>query len=235
MIAADHGALSYGGLRLQGPESGRGRGQLQAVSARERLLEQLGDQASSFPANQVLEEMGQAGALVISPPLHCVPPARSSGHFATRYEMESPGQVAADGQLHSLTLLRRQGPTRRTYRCVPLSNPSVYELALFDNPLQLPLLAGPVQIFKGGDFIVQAPLETTPPARPLTVNLGVEPRLKVARNTAFSGQPAGCWAARPCSCPGLSSSCAPTWIATSARDLQAIPCRRRGGGEVEDA
>ena len=74
---------------------------------------------------------------------------------------------------------------------MPLSDPSVYELALFDNPLQLPLLAGPVQIFKGGDFIVQAPLETTPPARPLTVNLGVEPRLKVARNTAFSESTSG--------------------------------------------
>jgi uncharacterized protein (TIGR02231 family) len=110
---------------------------------------------------------------------------RSAGHFAVRYPMESLGSVPPDGQLHALTLLRKSGRIQRLYRCVPLLDEHVYQVAEFENPLATALLAGPVRIYRGGDFVVTAGLRTTPPGKPLTVNLGVEPGISVARNLKF--------------------------------------------------
>ena len=118
-------------------------------------------------------------------PTYGVPIEQSAGHFAVRYPMESPGQVLADGLPHMLTLARRQGTVRRVYRCVPLMDTNVYQMARFENPLGLPLLAGPVRVYRDGDFVVCGPLDTTPPGKSVTVNLGVEPGISVARNTHF--------------------------------------------------
>ena len=117
--------------------------------------------------------------------VHGVSIEESAGHFAVRYSMESPGRVLADGEPHQLTLLRRRGSVERVYRCVPVLDTAVYQMARFENPLGLPLLAGPVRVYREGDFVVSGPLDTTPPGKSVTVNLGVEPGIVVARNTHF--------------------------------------------------
>jgi len=115
----------------------------------------------------------------------------SAGHFAVRYPMESPGTVLSDGQLHALTLLRREGGVNRVFRCVPRVDTNVYQVAEFHNPLKLPLLAGAVRVFSGGDFVVTAPMNTTPPGKTIRVNLGVEASVSVARNTSFQETTSG--------------------------------------------
>ena len=191
-LVAGREALIYDNLRLQGPRR-RARGNLMASGLSERLAQQLEGRAPGAAAalrsvpGQLLANIlsSDAGAVNFALPRHGVPTEESAGHFAVRYEMESPGQVLSDGQPHLLTLLRRQGYIRRVFRCVPLLDTNVYQLAQFENPLDLPLLAGPVRVYREGDFVVSGPLDTTPPGKAVTVNLGVEPGISVARNTHF--------------------------------------------------
>ena len=192
-LVAGREALVYDNLRLQGPRDPEARGDLLASGISERLAEQVEATAPGAAAAlrrlppQALADILGGGATLDDLPLpsYGVSIEESAGHFAVRYAMESPGQVLADGQPHVVTLLRRPGKLRRIYRCVPLLDTNVYQMARFENPLGLPLLAGPVRVYREGDFVVAGPLDTTPPGKNVTVNLGVEPGISVARNTHF--------------------------------------------------
>jgi uncharacterized protein (TIGR02231 family) len=199
-VAASRTALTYGRLRMCAPPDPRRRGRLEAIAPGDALAEQLrgtadelGTGVAELPPDVLAQLIPTAtpsvGALPL--PQHAVPLESSAGHFATRYRMEGAGAVPADGQLHGMTLVRRRGAVKRLYRCVPSLDTEVYQVALFENPLDVPLLAGPARIYKGGDFVVTTPLETAPPGALLTVNLGVEPNIKVARNTHFSESTSG--------------------------------------------
>ncbi len=199
-LEASADALSFANLRMQGPGTERERGQLMAASMIDRLSEQM-ERASSettgalvdiSPDALISKAAAEASTLYqVALPAQAVSLEQSSGHFAARYTMESPGVVPSDGQLHALTLLRRDGKVRRIFQCVPRSDTNVYQLAEFANPLGLPLLAGAVRVFSGGDFVVKAPLKTTPPAKTIRVNLGVEQGISAARNTSFAETTSG--------------------------------------------
>jgi uncharacterized protein (TIGR02231 family) len=193
-LGVDRAALAYPNLRMAPPSDDQDRGQLQAAGMAERLVEQLAEAApeaanalKAASPRTLLRALGAAPARLddLELPLHAVELEESAGHFAVRYPAESPGEVLSDGILHALTLLRRQGAVTRVFRCVPSLDPQVYQLAMFGNPLQIPLLSGGVKVYREGDFVADAPLETTPPGKPITVNLGVEPSIAVARNTHF--------------------------------------------------
>ena len=199
-VEASDSALSFGNLRMQGPDAERGRGQLLAASGHRQLAEKIGD--APAPTARALRAISADGLISQSAagvyeiesldlPAQAVDLQESAGNFATRYAMESPGRVPADGQLHSLTLLRKQGAVDRIYRCVPLVDDTVYQVARFENPLRLALLAGAVRVFSGGDFVVTAGMGTTAPGRPIEVNLGVEPGISVARNVKFEESTSG--------------------------------------------
>jgi len=197
-VAASRDALTYSRLRMQPPENRGLRGQLKATTVRDQLRERVVESAPEL--GSTLDQIGDdvlaklvrgGGRLNVSMPRHAVSVADSAGHFACRYGMESPGALPSDGQLHALTLVRRRGAAERVYRCVPSEDDNVYLMALFQNPLEVPLLAGPVRVYRGGDFVVTAPLATTPPAKTLTVNLGVEPSIKIARNTHYKESTGG--------------------------------------------
>ena len=193
-LAASRDALQYLDLRMKGPKASSLRGQLKASSLQDRLVDGLEgapgemiDAVRGLPSDiwaSLLAHSTQ-GRLQVALPRHAVGLEQSAGHFAVRYPMESLGSVPPDGQLHAMSLLRRRGQVRRIFRCVPLVDDSVYQVAEFENPLELPLLAGPVRVYRGGDYVVTAPLWTTPPGKLLTVNLGVEQGIMVARNVHF--------------------------------------------------
>jgi uncharacterized protein (TIGR02231 family) len=194
-VVASGKALDYGTLRLARADDPQRRGRLEAVGPTDDLRDTLLALAPDAPGleRSVLEAAlsRDDDALAFELPEHARPLEVSAGSFAARYQADSPTPVAADGLLHGVTVLRRRGQVRRVLACVPARDPSVYELVTFDNPLDVPLLAGPVRVFRGGDFVVTAPLETTAPGGTLTVGLGVEPGVAVARNTFFEEGQAG--------------------------------------------
>ncbi len=185
-VTASAGALGFADLRMRGADASRARGQLEAVGSAERLREHLDEELKALPDGLLAALAPSAQASVhMDLPRYGVWPADSAGHFVVRYSQEGQGVVAADGQMHQLALLRRTAPVRRVFRCVPIEDEQVYQVVELINPLKLALLAGPVRVFRGGDFVVTAPLETTAPGKRLSVNLGVEPGIRVARNLKF--------------------------------------------------
>ena len=202
-LDASQQALAFGDLRMQGPAAGDARGSLVSVSAGEHIACGLAQASAELRARlaQVpietwtLDAREAVGALAdVDLPPYAFDPARSAGHFAVRYAMEGSGRILSDGQLHTLTLLRRQDQVRRVHCCVPLIDETVYQIAELTNPVGLPLLAGPVRIYQGGDFVVTAPIATTAPGKPLIVNLGAEPGIKVARNVRYRESSGGLFA-----------------------------------------
>lgn len=195
-LVASGRALDYGALRLAPADDHGRRGQLEAVGPTDDLrdaLAALAPESARGLDRSTLEAAltSDGGSLSFDLPEHARPLEESAGSFAARYQADSPTPVAADGLLHGVTVLRRRGEVRRVLACVPARDPSVYEVVTFNNPLDVPLLAGPVRVFRGSDFVVTAPLETTAPGGTLTVGLGVEPGVAVARNTFFEEAPAG--------------------------------------------
>jgi hypothetical protein len=64
-------------------------------------------------------------------------------------------------------------------------------MATLTNPLEAPLLAGAAEVYLEDEFLVTAPLRTVPVGGELTVGLGLEPALKVARNTFLDEESTG--------------------------------------------
>ena len=192
LFDAGDGALAFHRLNLTGPEDHARRGKLKAltlqdeVSAHDAKLAQL-------PAHELRRRLAgpSAGRVNLAVPEHGVPLEMSAGHFTVRYPAEGTATVASDGAPHRVGLLRRDGPVRRIYRCVPGQDQNVYEQCTFDNPLGLPLLAGPIRVYRGGDYVVSGPLATTPRGGEVTVGLGVEPGMVVARNCSFEERTQG--------------------------------------------
>jgi len=60
-----------------------------------------------------------------------------------------------------------------------------------DNPFDAPFLEGPVDVYKGGEFLLTSTIRFTPPRATLELGLGVEQRIKVSRNTSFREDAAG--------------------------------------------
>jgi hypothetical protein len=121
---------------------------------------------------------------------------QSAGHFAHRYTTEAPARIPADGELHRVPIARAPVPVDLSFRTVPRVEPTVYRVAALLNPLTQPLLAGPLDVFWGNDFLVTARLETTAAQGPIELTLGAEPRIKVARNAVHSEHEAGLLAGR---------------------------------------
>jgi len=196
-IGASGRALAFPSLRMQKPDD-PSRGQLVAEEPLEALAERLAQnpQAADRVRSQGERLLGVLYAegdrlRQLAIPEHAVAVEQSAGHFAVRYQKEGEGEVLADGQLHGLTLLGCEGEVRRLFRCVPSVDTQVYRIAEFKNPAGLPLLVGPVSVYRGGDFLVRSPLSTTPPGKEISVNLGVEPGIRVARNVHFGESTAG--------------------------------------------
>ena len=189
---AGDGALAFHRLKLAGPEDYSQRGKLKALSFKDEVASQDAELAR-LPAGELRRCLAgpQAGRVTLPVPEHGVPLEQSAGHFTVRYPAEGVASVASDGAPHRVGLLRRTGPVRRVYRCVPARDRNVYEQCTFENPVGLPLLAGPIRVYRGGDYVVSGPLATTPRGGEVTVGLGVEPGIVVARNCSFEERTQG--------------------------------------------
>jgi hypothetical protein len=185
--------IAYGELVLAGPDE-LGRGSLRLPRAIEQLPPEWLDspEASSALGLSEFHRARSLSELDGQPlPAGAVPVWESAGHFAYRYQTSLATEIPADGLLHRIGVLRTNAPARTVYRTVPLRDPSIYRLATLENPLDRPLLAGPLDVFWDRDFLVSGQLQTTAARASIEANLGVEPRIKVARNVRHSQREGG--------------------------------------------
>jgi hypothetical protein len=189
--------LSFGSLVLPSAHESR-RGILRPI----RFEEQLSEEEREGDTLQVVRRTEErwAGRVLelknLAPPRGVRDVGESAGHFAYRYPTRVPMSLPADGTLHRLGVLREERGIDLVFRTVPQTDSAVYRVAKMKNPLSAPLLAGPLDVFWGNDFLVTARLRTTASGAEIEANLGVEPRIKTARNVRHSQHEEGLLAGR---------------------------------------
>jgi hypothetical protein len=181
--------LRYGDLRMP-PPSSRRRGRLVLASRTELYLALLIEQRIEvrFDVLGAVESARQRSLGVTLPP-GCVLSWAEGYDYA--YRSEARVDVPSDGDAHSLPLVERRAKSEPLYVVVPRESTDVFRTAAVENPLESPLLPGPVDVYLRGDFLLTSRIELTAPRGKVDVGLGVEQGIKVARNTRYREESAG--------------------------------------------
>ena len=111
--------------------------------------------------------------------------------FEYIYRTSARISLLSDAAFHQVRLLEREGELEARFVCVPRQSRDVFRVVEMSNPLTAPLLAGPVDVYVGDDFLLTSATEDVPAGARLSMGLGVEQRIKVARNTAFEEKSGG--------------------------------------------
>lgn len=169
--------LDYGSLRMAGPTASN-RGQL--VPAAGAFLDLAGG-----------AEVSAAAARVAALPLP--PGCRADWSHAYDYAFSADGRVdvAADGAWHSLAVTALATTVTVRHVATPREQQDVFRIATLANPFPGPLLAGPIDIYDQGRFLLTSEVELTPPGATVEVGLGVDAAVKIARNTEFQEEVTG--------------------------------------------
>ncbi|ATB27466.1 DUF4139 domain-containing protein [Melittangium boletus] len=121
----------------------------------------------------------------VEPPVGTVLPQESSPNFAHRFDVESRVEVPSDGRWHTVPVLSAAVGLSAEYVSVPSVEPYVFRTVQVNNPTSHALLAGPVDVTLGDEFLMTSPLPTLAPGATQRLGLGVEESIKVSRHTRF--------------------------------------------------
>jgi uncharacterized protein (TIGR02231 family) len=118
-------------------------------------------------------------------PTWAVPPRQSTPYFDYRYDVETRMDVPSDGAWHTVSVFSAPVGLTAEYLCVPSMEPQVFRTVKVENRTPHALLAGPVDVTLGDEFLMTSPLPTLAPGATQRLGLGVEESIKVSRNTRF--------------------------------------------------
>ena len=122
-----------------------------------------------------IAELGPAGGLGL--------PGVDDGGEVRVLRSPAPVSVPADGRAHRVPLSSFTAPARREYACAPELSPLVSQVARFDNLSGHALLAGPVDLIRGGGFGGRGTLEFAAPGAPVELAFGSRDDHRVLRET----------------------------------------------------
>lgn len=184
--------LDYSGLRMPAPRE-PGRGSLIVASQVDVYVELLVAQRVhvSFDVIAAIARAQQRAHRVgeLALPRYCE--FAWSEHYDYAYVTDAPVDVPSDGVLHSLPVTAADTASALKHVVVPRESCDVFRLVEVENPLDAPLLPGPVDVYKDGDYLLTSRLETTSARAAVKLGLGVEQRVKVSRNTRYREDAAG--------------------------------------------
>jgi len=109
-------------------------------------------------------------------------PRYSRGMFDHQFEAEGGVDVPSSGQPQRIRLLARPAKSRMRLVCVPLGDERVFREVELINPMDAPLLPGPVDVFMDGALVITSALKGVDRGGAIRVGLGEEQRVRVARN-----------------------------------------------------
>jgi uncharacterized protein (TIGR02231 family) len=182
------GLLDYDALELAPAEEPGPRGKLRPRPAhRSRELIALAavhvqvDVLALVAQQERVQELVQHVVL----PTGAVPPRVSSPHFDYRFDVEARADVPSDSTWHTVPVFAAPVGLTAEYLCVPSLEPLAFRTVKVENRTPHALLAGPVDVTLGEEFLMTSPLPTLAPGATQRLGLGVEESIKVSRNTRF--------------------------------------------------
>jgi Domain of unknown function (DUF4139)/N-terminal domain of unknown function (DUF4140) len=118
-------------------------------------------------------------------------PLETRGRFDHRWDAEGTADVPSSGRPHRVAVASAEGPSKPRFVAVPREAAEVYREAEIKNPFAAPLLAGPVEVFLDGALLTTSSLAFVDRGGTMHLGLGVEERLRVARNARVEESSAG--------------------------------------------
>lgn len=169
--------LDYGNLRMAPPSSAQ-RGTLVPAphSPHETAI-----------SSEIATARYKLGLLSLPP--GCVTDWTHTYDYA--FETDGAVDVRADGAWHSIAVLAKQTTAKVRHVSVPREQADVFRVASLANPLTGPLLPGPIDVYDRGRFLVTSEVDFTPPSAVVEIGLGVDPTVKIARNTEYREEATG--------------------------------------------
>lgn len=183
--------LAFDLLYLPGAEESE-RGRLQPQSPIEASLKRWQNAEQAAQARTVLAEalrQGEQAAYKSPPPGHRAPEAVKSQDWL--YPGEARVSVSSDCHFHSVPLLRRQLPSALHWLVVPKVTSDVFRQVELECPGDLALLAGPVDLFVGSDYLACVELPSVAAGESFPLDMGVETAVRVVRKATFQEQTTG--------------------------------------------
>lgn len=180
--------LDYDRLVLAGPGEAGSRGRLRPAGALEQELLLVAGASVQVDVlvSLVTRQRKRAAAVEsLALPGHATPVRRSAGSYDYRFDTEHPVDVASDGAWHVVPVMAAEVSLAPEYVCVPSLESKVYRTVVMTNRSPHALLAGPLDVTLGDEFLMTVPLPTIPPLGEERVGMGVEEAIQVARNTRF--------------------------------------------------
>jgi hypothetical protein len=124
-------------------------------------------------------------------PQHAVDPLHARGRFDHRYAAAGALDVPSDGRAHRLPISRADAKPTLRLRTLPREVPEVFREATLPNPFDAPLLGGPVDVFFDDALMTTSALAPVDRGGTCVLGLGVEDRVRVARNARAEESSAG--------------------------------------------
>jgi uncharacterized protein (TIGR02231 family) len=97
------------------------------------------------------------------------------------FKVSRPASIPNDSRQHKTTVAVARLKGEFSYLAVPKRSPFAYLVARVTPGEDLPLLAGPVEVFLGGDYVGRSRLDSLAPGQPFDLHLGVDEGIKVRR------------------------------------------------------
>jgi hypothetical protein len=192
-LAADDAValLAYAEVRMM-PATDRRRGTLVRVGAHARYAEALAARGLALAADA---EVGAAiaaraaaiDALVLPPGTR----VRWDHHYDHAFACDAPVDLPSDATWHAIAVTATSAPVAIRHVVVPREGAEVYRVAELTNPLAAPLLPGPIDVFDDGVYLLTSDLDGVPAGGRLELGLGVDPKVKAARNTDYREEQSG--------------------------------------------
>jgi len=118
-------------------------------------------------------------------------PHQARGRFDHRFAAEGLADVASGDVPQRVGVCRAKAPCRQRLVAVPVEDEAVYREAELDNPFEAPLLGGPVDVFVGASLLTTTSLGKVGRGGGVRFGLGVEERVRVARNVRVEESTSG--------------------------------------------
>lgn len=171
----DDAWLDFDALKVPGGDEAR----------RGKLTRLPDDQARSeaIRAKQRIESM--------TSPARTKDPYVYRGLFDYCYEAVGRGDIPSNGRPHRVHVQAGEGPAKPRFRTAPRESTDVFREALIENPMGAPLCAGPMDVFLDGALVTTIESAAVDRGGVFVVGLGVEDRIRIARNARIEESSAG--------------------------------------------
>lgn len=127
----------------------------------------------------------------LSGPPHARDPRAERGSFDFQFEAQGLADVPSGGALTQVGVQEFPVAVRQVLKVVPAVDDTVFREAELTNPLEVPLLGGPVEVYLNGSLLTTTALEKVGRGGVVRFGLGAEDRVRVARNVRTQEETSG--------------------------------------------